>query len=331
MRDYDLRMSLSRNLLAAAADIKLHHSVFALPFALLGACLAAMQSGGLGAQRVALDAINQGQIVVSAQSVGVDWSQVPWVLLVACMVTARTAAMLLNRILDAAIDGRNARTARRAIPSGALSRSAAIAIAGAASILFIASCASFGVWRQNWWPLRLSIPVLLWLLAYPLLKRRTWLCHVWLGVSLAISVPAAALAVQPAAVAQPVVWWLAAMVLLWVGGFDVIYALQDVQVDRREGLFSMPATLGEEAALWISAAMHVAAVACLVAAIFAEPALGQWFQVAVAVTALLLIFEHATVRRWGTTRMALTFFTLNGCVSVVLGTAGILGLSGFAG
>ncbi|MFM7807855.1 MAG: UbiA family prenyltransferase, partial [Planctomycetota bacterium] len=162
----------------------------------------------------------------------------------------------------------------------------------------------------------------------PYTKRFTWLCHAWLGASLAMSVPAAALAMRPEAVALPVVWWLAGMVLLWVTGFDVIYALQDVETDRCEGLFSMPARLGVSRSLVLSLAMHVGAVACLVQAWRVEPRLGAPFAVAVGLVIGLLAVEHATVRRWGTTRMALTFFTLNGCVSLLLGTAGILGLAG---
>jgi 4-hydroxybenzoate polyprenyltransferase len=295
-----------RALLAAASDIKLHHSVFALPFALLGACLASVDGSG------------------------VPWSSLTGrlALVVACMVSARTAAMLANRILDAGIDARNPRTAGRAIPSGRLGMRAAIGMLVASSALFGAGAFLFDAWFGNPWPMRLALPVLAWLLAYPWIKRHSWMCHAWLGASLAMSVPAAALAVRPEALAMPAVWWLSGMVLLWVTGFDVIYALQDVEVDRREGLWSMPSRLGVERALMLSLAMHASAVGCLVAAARAEPRLGTWFWAAIGLVTALLVVEHATVRRWGTSRMALTFFTLNGCVSIVLGSAGILGLAG---
>jgi 4-hydroxybenzoate polyprenyltransferase len=299
-------MRVVRAVRAAASDIKLHHSVFALPFALLGACLATVTPDGL------------------------PWSVMagPLALIVGCMVTARTVAMLANRIVDAAIDARNPRTAGRAIPSGRLSRRAALVLVFVSVLAFEACTAAFAVIYGNAWPLMLQVPVLLWLVLYPLAKRFTWLCHAWLGASLAMSVPAAALAMRPESALLPVIWWIAAMVLLWVTGFDVIYALQDVETDRKEGLHSMPARLGTGTALAASLLMHVGAVLCLVQAWRVEPRLGTGFMVAVGLVAGLLAVEHATVRRWGTTRMALTFFTLNGCVSIVLGTAGILGLAG---
>ncbi|MFM1829901.1 MAG: 4-hydroxybenzoate octaprenyltransferase [Planctomycetota bacterium] len=290
---------------AAASDIKLHHSVFALPFAALGAALAA-----------------------SSGCEGLVWSRVPWVVILLCMVLARTAAMLSNRVLDARIDARNPRTAGRAIPAGRLPVRVAVGLIVLCVLGCGAACGVLGWQRGNWWPLWLCGPVLAWLLVYPLLKRRTWLCHVWLGVSLAMSVPAAALTVDPASLQWPAVWWLAAMVLLWVSGFDVIYALQDVEVDRREGLFSMPARLGVSRAMDVSRAMHLLAVFCLWQAYFADARLGVPFAIAIGIVTVLLVVEHATVHRWGTTRMAITFFTLNGVVSVVLGAAGVAGLAG---
>ena len=299
-------MSLASGLRAAAADIKLHHSVFAMPFALLGACMAAVQPNGM------------------------PWASMagPLALIVGCMVFARTVAMLANRIVDASIDARNPRTAGRAIPSGRLSRRAALSMVAVSVLAFEACVFAFAALYGNAWPLLLHVPVLLWLSFYPNTKRFTWLCHAWLGASLAMSVPAAALALRPESLGQPAIWWLAGMVLLWVTGFDVIYALQDVDSDRREGLYSMPARLGVSASLWSSRAMHLAAVVCLWQAYFAEPRLGLPFALAIGLVTAVLVLEHATVHRWGTSRMALTFFTLNGIVSIVLGTAGILGLAG---
>jgi 4-hydroxybenzoate polyprenyltransferase len=284
-----------------AADIKLAHSVFALPFALLAAFMAA-ETGGFAWSDFA------GQLG----------------LIVLAMVLARTVAMLANRWLDREIDARNPRTAGRAIPAGRLPASRALAAIGLCSILFMAVCASFGVLYANWWPTILGLPVLAWIAGYGYVKRFTSLCHLWLGSSLAISPLAAAIAVDPAALAeQPAIWLLSGMVLFWVAGFDVVYALQDIEIDRRDGLYSIPARFGETGALWISRTLHAAAVACLVASWLIDPRFAILFGLGVAVVALLLIYEHATVARWGTTKIALAFFTLNGVISIVLGGLGI--------
>lgn len=291
-----------------AEDIKLSHSVFALPFAVLGASMAAFHLG-------------DGSI---------DWRAfaTPLVLVVAAMVLARTAAMLANRILDHRIDARNPRTAGRAIPSGRLPLGTAIAALTAAGLGFLVICGLFGILRDNWWPLVLGLPVLGWITAYGLFKRFTWFCHVWLGASLALSPVAAAIAIDPGTLAGPPIWLLAGMVLCWVAGFDVIYALQDVEVDRRDGLNSIPARFGVEGALWISRSLHLAAALCLYGVAKTQPGFGGAFLAAVVLVVGLLVVEHATVRQWGTTRMALTFVTLNGLVSIVVGLAGVGDLVG---
>lgn len=284
-----------------AADVRLAHTVFALPFALLGAVMAARPSG---APPVALAG--------------------PLVLVVAAMVTGRTWAMLANRWLDREIDARNPRTSGRALPSGRLSSRAAIVALGVLAALFVAIASGFGLLWGNWWPLLAAPAVLAWIGAYALLKRRSLLCHVYLGSSLAISPLAAALAIDPAALgSQPALWLLSLMVLAWVAGFDVIYALQDVAVDRRDGLHSMPARLGPGGAMAASRGLHLLALAALVAAARLDARLGLAFAVACALVGALLLVEHATVHRWGTTRLALSFFTINGVISVVLGAAGI--------
>lgn len=286
-----------------AADIKLAHSIFALPFAILGACIAAGSP--------------------------LEWASLwlPLLLVVVAMVTARTAAMLANRILDAEFDKANPRTAGRAIPSGRLSRGAATTAFVLACVGFLVVCVGFGVVLENWWPAMLGVPVLAWICAYGLFKRFTALCHLWLGASLALSPLAAAIAVNPDALASPTIWLLGAMVLGWVAGFDVIYALQDLDVDRRDGLHSIPAKFGTNGALWISRTLHLAAVACLVGVWQTEPAFGLVFGGAVILVAALLAFEHATVKRWGTTKMALTFMTINGVVSIVVGVVGVVELT----
>lgn len=300
----------ARALREIAGDIKIAHSVFALPFAALGATFAAVHAGPQGAPTT------------------VDWRAfaVSGTLVVACMVSARTAAMIANRLLDREIDARNPRTAARALPAGRLSARGAVWGLVLASAVFLGCAALFGAAQGNWWPAALALPVLAWICAYGLLKRFTALCHLWLGASLAISPVAAALAVAPGALACTAPWLMAGMVLCWVAGFDVIYALQDVEVDQREGLHSLPSRLGVPGALWCARALHAAALAFLVALWLAVPAFGALFGAAVALVAVLLIAEHATVNRWGTTRIAATFTTVNGAVSVVVGAAGVASL-----
>ncbi len=286
-----------------AGDIKLHHSVFALPFAVLAAFMAAAPPG---------------------QSI--DWARLAGqlTLVVAAMVMARSVAMIANRLLDREIDAANPRTAGRAIPSGRLSaRAAAAALLGCAGG-FLAICAGFGSFYGNWWPLALSVPVLAWLAAYPLLKRFTSLCHLYLGASLAMSPLAAALAIEPVSIArQPALWMLAAMVTCWVAGFDIIYALQDVEVDRRQGHHSIPARLGAGRALLLSRLLHAGSFALLAAVPLADPRFGGLFWAGAAAVGLLLLYEHLTVHRWGTTRLALAFFTLNGVISCLVGLLGV--------
>ncbi len=292
------------------ADIKIAHSVFAMPFALLGGAMAAWPPEASGLHPVP----RQHLIWIVA-------------LLVAAMVTARTAAMLSNRLLDRRIDARNPRTASRPLATGAASTAVYAWSLAASALVFVLIAAGF-LWAfANPWPVILSLPVLAWICVYGLFKRFTSWCHVWLGASLAISVPAAAVAVDPAAIVEvPSVWLLAGMVLCWVAGFDMIYALQDVDVDRAEGLHSMPSRLGGAGAVGVSRALHVAAVLLLLMVWWIDPRFGPVFLMGVLAVATLLAVEHATVRRWGTSRMALTFFTLNGVVACVLGAAGIADL-----
>ncbi|MFO0875216.1 MAG: UbiA-like polyprenyltransferase [Phycisphaerales bacterium] len=307
-----------RDLAAVAGDIKLAHSIFALPFALLAAFLAAvpppaptapaMTGGGARAAAVALDwprfAAQLGLVVVA-------------------MVAARTCAMLANRLLDRDIDRENPRTLGRALPSGRLAVSRAVWFLVACAALFMAACAGFLAFG-NAWPLLLGLPVLAWICAYGLLKRFTTLCHVYLGSSLAISPIAATIAIDPAQVGQRTVWLLAGMVLCWVAGFDVIYALQDVDADRGQGLHSLPSRWGVPAAMWASRALHVVAAACLWIAVLGDPRFGTAMRLAAALVTALLAVEHATVARWGTSRIALAFFTLNGVISCIVGGLGIL-------
>ena len=288
-------------------DIKIAHSVFALPFALLGAMMAARGVANL---------------TVSGRDLAIAIT-----LVVIAMVAARTAAMLSNRILDRHIDARNHRTATRPLAAGNVSLKAyMLGLCGSLAIFF-GCCVAFALGLGNPWPLLLSVPVIAWICAYALFKRFTWWCHIWLGASLALSVPAAAIAVNPDVVFHlPALWVLAAMVLCWVAGFDVIYALQDVETDVIEGLHSMPSKLGIKRAMWCSRTLHLFAAGLLLQAWWITPQFGWLFFGAACITAALLMVEHRTVDRWGTTKMALTFFTLNGIVSCLIGAAGIIEL-----
>lgn len=296
--------SFADRLRLAAADIKLAHSVFALPFAVLGAVLARPESSPW--PRLA------GQLA----------------LVVACMVTARTWAMLINRLADRDIDARNARTARRVIASGRMSVRDGWAIALLSAGAFMAVCAGFLVLLGNPWPLMLGVPVLGWIALYSYTKRFTLLCHVFLGGALAVSPLAAAVAVEPGAVlSTPALWLLAGMVVCWVAGFDVIYALQDVEFDRGAGLHSIPSRLGPTAAIWISRGLHAGAFALLLLATRAEPRFGAVFMGGVALVGALLVAEHAVLAKRGKAGLEMAFFTINGVVSCVLGLAGVIDLT----
>ena len=301
---------------ALLRDIKFSHTIFAMPFAILGGFMATTESSGVvsGSFGGSFGGMFGGMF--GGQLVGI----------VLCMVFGRTVAMLANRILDVKIDGKNPRTSGRAIPSGNATRRAAITFLIASAFLFVATTAGFGFLWNNWLPLMLSIPVLGWLATYPLIKRFTWMCHLYLGATLALSPIAAAIAIQPSFALTPQLWLLSAMVMCWVAGFDIIYALQDVECDREHRIYSMPASLGEGTAMWISKVLHLLSVAALYGVYAIDPRLDTVFIIGVIVVAVVLAFEHITVKHWGTTKMAMTFFTLNGVVSCLLGVAGVVDL-----
>lgn len=294
-------VSIGERLRLAAADIKLAHSVFALPFAVLGAFLARPAAGPwarFGAQLV---------------------------LVVLCMVLARTWAMLVNRLADRRFDGANPRTSRRVFASGRLTARQGWPIALAAAGLFVGAASLFLALFANPWPLVLAAPVLGWVALYSYTKRFTALSHLFLGGALAVSPLAAAVAVRPSSLADtPALWWLAAMVVAWVAGFDVIYALQDIAFDRAAGLRSIPARLGWRRAIWVSRLMHAGAACLLVAAWGGDPRLGWFFGAGVLIAGALLIAEHAVLARRGKEGLDMAFFTLNGFVSCTVGALGCI-------
>ena len=290
---------LASQLAAIASDIKLSHSVFALPFAVLAMLLAAAWAGRWP-----------------------GWDEV--VLIVLCMVLARTVAMAVNRWADSKIDAENPRTAGRAIPAGRVSAGLMLNVAILCGLAFIAMTSGFWVLRDNFWPVVLAPAVLAFLAGYSWMKRVTWLCHVYLGVALAISPVAAAIAIEPGYLAQPTVWLLSLMVLTWVAGFDVIYALQDVAADRTQDLQSIPARLGVRQALWIARGLHLVSVLSLAGVAASSDALGLWFWLASGVTALLLVVEHVIVAGVEVRRIPVAFLTINGVISLLLAAAGVL-------
>lgn len=293
----------STSLRLAAKDIKLAHSVFALPFALLAAGMALEPDA-------------------SGPSIALRFALVVW-----CMVCARTWAMLMNRILDRSFDARNPRTARRALAAGELPLPRARLLAALAAAGLILGAAGFWAFAANPWPLAFALPVLAWIALYSLTKRFTLLCHLVLGSALAASPLAAALAIRPESLTEgPAIWLLAGMVLLWVAGFDIIYALADADFDRREGLHSIPAALGPRRSAWVSRLLHLTCWVCLLLAWRAEPRFNIVFLVAAIGAGALLIAEHIVLIRRGLAGIPLAFFTLNGVVSCILGAAGLLDL-----
>jgi len=261
--------------------IKWEHSIFALPFALTAAVLAAR---GWPPGRVLF-----------------------WI--VVCMVSARTAAMAFNRLADADLDAANARTATRALPAGVLSKGFVAGFVAVSAVIFLGASAMLNRLTLELAPVALAV-----VLAYSYMKRVTRWSHLVLGLALGIAPSAAWIAVRGTLDLRIVVLTLA--VLLWVGGFDVLYACQDFEHDRRVGLNSVPQAFGMEAAFWIARAMHVGMIALLLWLIELF-GLGRIAMAGVGVVAALLVYEHSIVSPKDIRRMNAAFFTLNGVISVV--------------
>jgi 4-hydroxybenzoate polyprenyltransferase len=279
---YDGKMtSLWKSTVVTLEMIKWEHSVFALPFALTGAVLAA---GGWPTLRVL------GWIVV-------------------CMVAARSAAMAFNRLVDARLDAANPRTAMRALPAGTLSSGFVSGFVLVAVTVFLLGAAMLNRLTLELAPVALAV-----MLAYSYMKRVTRWSHLVLGLALGIAPTAAWIAVRGTLDARILVLTLA--VLLWVGGFDVLYACQDFEHDRKVGLNSVPQAFGIGAAFWIARAMHVGMLGmlCWLMVLFG---LGRVSVLGVAVVAGLLLYEHLIISPVDMRRMNAAFFTLNGVISVV--------------
>jgi 4-hydroxybenzoate polyprenyltransferase len=274
-------MALLRSVGTTLEMIKWEHSIFALPFALTGAVLAAAGWP--------------------------EWRKIFWI--VVCMVTARSAAMAFNRWADARLDAANPRTAARAIPAGLLSRRFVAGFTVVMSLGFLLAAAQLN--RET---LLLSPIVLAVLLLYSYTKRFTHWSHLVLGLALGIAPAAAWIAIR--GTLDPRIVVLTIAVLFWVGGFDVLYACQDMEHDRQNGLSSIPGTWGVQAAFWIARAMHLAMLGllCWLIHLFA---LNSVAWAGVAAVAVLLLYEHLIISPTDLRRMNAAFFTLNGIISVV--------------
>jgi 4-hydroxybenzoate polyprenyltransferase len=270
-----------RNIQTTLEMIKWEHSVFALPFALCGAMLA-------------------------ANGWPTRW-QVLWI--VVCMVSARSAAMAFNRVVDAAIDGANPRTSARALPAGLLSRGFVIAFIVIWCAIFVFASAQLNRLTLYLSPLALAV-----VLFYSYTKRFTRWSHLVLGFALGIAPAAAWIAVRGSL--DPRILLLTAAVSCWVAGFDVLYACQDCEFDRNNGLHSIPQSFGIANALWISRALHAFVLLLLVGLVLAF-GLGKLAMVGVVVVAMLLAYEHSLVRADDLSRLNAAFFTMNGVISVV--------------
>lgn len=273
--------------------IRFSHTLFALPFALLSAVLAWQYKG--------------------------QWQFLELLGILLCMVCARSTAMAFNRLADRHYDAANPRTADRHLPRGLLRVRTVVGFTIGCAVGFVAATALF-LWAEppNPWPLRLAVPVLLFLCLYSYSKRFTMLAHFWLGASLMLAPLSAWIAILGLeALATPLVLGLA--VLFWVAGFDILYACQDVDFDRRAGLASIPARLGVPVALRLALGCHLATLGLLLALYWvAFPLLGGIYLAGLAGIALLLFYEHWLVRPDDLTRVNQAFFQVNAVISVSL-------------
>jgi 4-hydroxybenzoate polyprenyltransferase len=267
--------------------VKLEHTVFALPYAYTGAILALGQ-------------------VPSAR-------QLWWITI--AMIGARSLAMALNRLIDAAIDARNPRTARREIPSGLLSRTNVIAFAAGALIVFLVAVWQLAPITRWLWPIPVAGFVI-----YPYLKRFTWLCHPFLGAVDGLAPVGGWVAVTNHVTGTP--FLLGGAVALWIGGFDIIYATMDLEIDRRQGLHSIPRRFGIATALRITRIAHFGSVVLLVW-LGLTLDLGPLYYLGVAVVAALLAYENSIVSADDLSRVDMAFLTMNGVIAIVF-LAGVL-------
>ncbi len=289
--------------------VKFSHTIFAMPFAMIGFFLGTIQT-------------NRSQII------GLNWSTQTWsmwqvlllkfFLVLVCMVTARSAAMAFNRYLDRSFDAKNPRTAIREIPKGIISPNSALRFVILSSIVFV--LAAFCI---NLICFFLSPVALFVILFYSFTKRFTALCHLVLGLGLSLAPIGAYLAVTGHFSLLPVLFSLA--VIFWVSGFDIIYALQDIDFDQSQNLYSIPSLLGIKNALKVSELLHVLSAAAVISAGFYGEF--HWlYWVGILVFCGMLIYQHAIVKPNDLSKVNIAFMTANGIASVVFGVLVIVDL-----
>lgn len=266
--------------------IKFEHTIFALPFAFMGALL--------------------GSVVVNG--VYPSWAQVGWVTL--AMVGARTAAMGLNRIIDKVIDAKNPRTASRAIPAGLIS-------SGWAMVFVVISFALlfWATWNLNSLSMKLLPIAVLFLVGYSYTKRFTWLCHVILGLTIAMAPMGGWIAVTGEITGVSLIFYVT--IALWTAGFDIIYACQDVEFDQKEGVYSIPSRFGIKNGLFIARAFHMLTAVGLLC-IFFMTDLSFVYLIGLLIAYAILYYEHRLVSPTDLSKLNAAFFTMNGILSVVV-------------
>jgi 4-hydroxybenzoate polyprenyltransferase len=264
-----------------ASLVKIEHTVFALPFAYVGALLCVHK-------------------IPSAHDL-------VWITL--AMIGARSLAMGLNRLIDSAIDARNPRTAGRELPSGLLNRAQVVVFCSASLALFLVAVFQLDPIVRWLWPIPVAAFVV-----YPYLKRWTWLSHAWLGAVDGLA-PVGAWVAITGRLPWPA-WALGGAVALWVAGFDLFYSLFDLEFDREQGLHSFATRFGERRLFWGARLAHVATIG-LLAAVGLGLHLGSLYWLGVVAVAGLLAYEHALVRPGDLRRLNAAFFTMNGIISVV--------------
>ncbi len=273
-------MSLFNRIKIFLEMIKFAHTIFALPFAFTAAVLAAR----------GLPTVDQAFWIVAA------------------MVGARTAAMGLNRMIDAEIDAKNPRTSSRAIPAGLIGKGTVFIFVMIGILLLF-----YAAYRLNPLCLYLSPPILFFLVLYSYCKRFTALAHIVLGICIAFAPLGAWVAIQ-GRIEQPAIL-LAASVVFWLAGFDTLYALQDLEFDRAHGLHSIPVRIGVNGSLWVARLFHLVMLGLLLA-LYATMNLGFFFLVGVGITAALLFYEHWLLRTGDLTKLDMAFFSMNGYISI---------------
>jgi 4-hydroxybenzoate polyprenyltransferase len=279
-------MSTIKNYLSL---VKFSHTIFAMPFALIGYFI--------------------GVYYYNTAIPGRDQLIYKLILVIACMVLARSSAMAFNRYLDRKIDAKNPRTASREIPAGIISSGQALAFTIICSVLFMVAAYLINLTCFYLSPLALAV-----ILGYSYTKRFTWLCHLILGLGLSLAPIGAFLAVTGEFRLLPVLFSFA--VLTWVSGFDIIYALQDVEFDRSEKLYSIPAWLGKSKALRVSEILHALSIACVIIAGW-WAGFGWLYWIGALIFTVMLIYQHSIVSPENLKRVNLAFMTANGIASFV--------------